>query len=96
MSPSETAAQVRVLAEAGVDFIKDDELQSDGPHCPFTQRASAVLQLRLFALTWAAGLQPGAPLCRAHAVDASSAPLELVLKGGQIGSEDFFAVARGR
>src|ERR1700761_7597821 len=43
MSPEDTAAQVRVLADAGIDFIKDDELQSDGPHCPFAERAAAVL-----------------------------------------------------
>jgi ribulose-bisphosphate carboxylase large chain len=43
MTPEQTAAQVKMLIEAGVDFIKDDELQSDGPHCPFDQRASAVL-----------------------------------------------------
>jgi len=42
MTPEQTAAQVRMLAEAGVDFIKDDELQSDGPHCPFEQRMAAV------------------------------------------------------
>jgi ribulose-bisphosphate carboxylase large chain len=45
MSPAETAAQVRTLAEAGIDFIKDDELQSDGPHCPFEARATAVLRI---------------------------------------------------
>jgi ribulose-bisphosphate carboxylase large chain len=45
MSPQQTAAQVKILAEAGVDFIKDDELQSDGPHCPFDQRAHAVLRV---------------------------------------------------
>lgn len=45
MSPEETAAQVRVLAEAGIDFIKDDELQTDGPHCPFEQRTTAVLRV---------------------------------------------------
>lgn len=45
LSPDETAAQVRVLAEAGVDFIKDDELQADGPHCPFDQRVPAVLRV---------------------------------------------------
>jgi ribulose-bisphosphate carboxylase large chain len=45
MTPEETAAQVRTLAEAGIDFIKDDELQSDGPHCPFVQRATAVLRV---------------------------------------------------
>jgi ribulose-bisphosphate carboxylase large chain len=42
MTPEQTAAQVRMLAEAGVDFIKDDELQADGPHCPFEDRLAAV------------------------------------------------------
>lgn len=42
MSPEATAAQVKVLAEAGIDFIKDDELQTDGPHCPFVERITAV------------------------------------------------------
>jgi len=45
MSPEETASQVRVLAEAGIDFIKDDELQSDSPSCPFKERATAVLRV---------------------------------------------------
>jgi ribulose-bisphosphate carboxylase large chain len=45
MTPEQTAAQVSILAEAGVDFIKDDELQSDGPHCPFEKRLSAVLRV---------------------------------------------------
>lgn len=50
MSPQATAEQVRVLAEAGIDFIKDDELQTDGPQCPFMQRVSAVMRvLRAFA-----------------------------------------------
>lgn len=41
-TPEATAEQVRILAEAGIDFIKDDELQSDGPHCPFKDRVIAV------------------------------------------------------
>ena len=45
MSPEATAAQVRTLVEAGIDFIKDDELQSDGPHCPFNERVSAVFDV---------------------------------------------------
>jgi ribulose-bisphosphate carboxylase large chain len=45
MSPETTAEQVRVLAEAGIDFIKDDELQSDGPHCPFDERVTAVMHV---------------------------------------------------
>lgn len=44
MGPEQTAAQVRMLAEAGIDFIKDDELQADGPHCPFDRRIAAVLR----------------------------------------------------
>jgi ribulose-bisphosphate carboxylase large chain len=50
MTPEQTSAQVRILAEAGVDFIKDDELQADGPHCPFEQRLAAVMRvLNVFA-----------------------------------------------
>jgi ribulose-bisphosphate carboxylase large chain len=44
MGPEQTATQVRMLAEAGIDFIKDDELQADGPHCPFNERITAVLR----------------------------------------------------
>jgi ribulose-bisphosphate carboxylase large chain len=42
MSPEATAAQVTLLAGAGIDFIKDDELQTDSPHCPFVERVTAV------------------------------------------------------
>lgn len=41
--PQETAALVKELCEAGIDFIKDDELQSDGPACPFDERVKAVM-----------------------------------------------------
>jgi ribulose-bisphosphate carboxylase large chain len=42
-SPRETAELVGVLCRAGIDFIKDDELQADGPACPFADRARAVM-----------------------------------------------------
>ena len=45
LSPEATAAQVAVLVEAGIDFIKDDELQADGPHCPFADRLRAVMKV---------------------------------------------------
>jgi ribulose-bisphosphate carboxylase large chain len=45
LSPEATADLVRTLADAGVDFIKDDELQADGPHCPFDQRLAAVMRV---------------------------------------------------
>jgi ribulose-bisphosphate carboxylase large chain len=34
---------VRVLAEAGIDFIKDDELMADPPHAPFDARVDAIM-----------------------------------------------------
>ena len=43
LSPAETAELVRALCAGGIDFIKDDELQSDGPHCPFEARVKAVM-----------------------------------------------------
>ncbi len=43
LSPAETAALVQQLVEGGIDFIKDDELQADGPHCPFAERVEAVM-----------------------------------------------------
>jgi ribulose-bisphosphate carboxylase large chain len=45
LSPEETAQQVRELVAGGVDFIKDDELQADGPHCPFDERVRAVMRV---------------------------------------------------
>lgn len=47
----------------------------------------AARELGISALTFAAPLGRGAPLCRAYGWPGD---LELVLKGGQIGSEDFF------
>ncbi len=54
----------------------------------------AVAQLGLSALTFAAPLTPGAPLCRAWAPGSPLDGLELVLKGGQIGPDNFFAMVR--
>lgn len=42
------------------------------------------------ALTVVAGLRPGAPLCRAWSDDARRDGLELVLKGGQMGTPAFY------
>jgi uncharacterized protein YgbK (DUF1537 family) len=55
----------------------------------------AVQQLGAYALTWAAELDPGAPLCRAWSDEPAIDGLELVLKGGQIGGVDFFGRVRG-
>lgn len=43
LSAADTAALAGRLAEAGIDFIKDDELQANGPHCPLADRVRAVM-----------------------------------------------------
>ena len=45
LGPEETADLVRTLAQAGIDFVKDDELQANGPHCPFEERVRAVMRV---------------------------------------------------
>ena len=45
LSPAATAELVRKLVNSGIDFIKDDELQADGPHCPFADRLHAVMSV---------------------------------------------------
>lgn len=45
LSPRQTADLVRELGEAGIDFIKDDELMANPPHCPLSERVAAVMQV---------------------------------------------------
>jgi len=41
----QTADLVRTLADAGIDFIEDDELQANGPNCPFDERVHKVMRV---------------------------------------------------
>jgi ribulose-bisphosphate carboxylase large chain len=43
LSAAATGEIVEALVEGGIDFIKDDELQADGPHCPFSERLAEVM-----------------------------------------------------
>ncbi|MBI5425234.1 MAG: ribulose-bisphosphate carboxylase large subunit family protein [Opitutae bacterium] len=45
LSPAQTAEMVRVLVEAGIDFVKDDELMADPPHSPFDARVDAIMRV---------------------------------------------------
>jgi len=45
LSPQQTADLVKVLCEAGIDFIKDDELMANPPHSPFEQRVDAIMRV---------------------------------------------------
>lgn len=44
-NPQETAQLTKLLVEAGIDFIKDDELQADSPYCPFEMRVREVMKV---------------------------------------------------
>lgn len=43
LSPQQTATLVRTLLEAGVDFIKDDELIANPPYSPLAERVRTVM-----------------------------------------------------
>jgi ribulose-bisphosphate carboxylase large chain len=45
LSPAQTAELVDTLIEAGIDFIKDDELMADPPHSRFDDRVDAVMRV---------------------------------------------------
>lgn len=45
LSPAETADLVAQVVEAGVDFIKDDELIADPPYSPVKDRVEAVMDV---------------------------------------------------
>jgi len=62
--------------------------------CGGDTSSHAVQQLGIHALTWAANIAPGGPLCRAHS-DGPLDGMEVVLKGGQVGGADFFDLVRG-
>ena len=45
LTPLQTAELVKTLAEAGIDFIKDDELMANPPHSPFNMRLRLVMEV---------------------------------------------------
>ena len=45
MTPQQTAELVKILCEAGIDFIKDDELMANPPHSPFSERVDAIMRV---------------------------------------------------
>jgi len=62
--------------------------------CGGDTSSHAVQQLGCYALTALQPTQPGAPLCGLHTDDPRLDNLEIVLKGGQIGSKNFFELVR--
>ena len=68
------------LCAAGLDFVKDDELQGDGPSCPFEDRARAVAGYFVVAHLGFSAV----PLVVGLAVDGLGAGLALALALGAL------------
>lgn len=45
LTPHQTAEMVQTLGEAGIDFIKDDELLSSSANSPFDERVKAIMKV---------------------------------------------------
>ena len=45
LTPEQTADLVQTLCDAGLDFVKDDELQTNAPHSPLAARVAAVMRV---------------------------------------------------
>ena len=56
----------------------------------------ALRELEVHALTVALPLpqSPGSPLCHVHRSGGAGTPLQIALKGGQVGGDDYFEVIR--
>jgi uncharacterized protein YgbK (DUF1537 family) len=54
----------------------------------------AASMLGIDALTAIAPVAPGSPLCRAHSTEPTRDGLQIALKGGQVGGDDFFCAVR--
>jgi ribulose-bisphosphate carboxylase large chain len=74
LSVAETATRARLLGEAGLDFLKDDELLADQAHAPLEHRAEAVARA-LDDVLWATGRRP------IFAFNVSSDDLDQVVAG---------------
>jgi len=89
LSAERTGILVGHLALAGIDFVKDDELQSDGPACPFKDRVRAVMRRVNDAAD-----KTGKKTMVAFNLTGEIDGLEVALKGGQMGSKAFFIEAK--
>lgn len=45
LTVAQTAELVKTLVEAGIDFLKDDELMANPPHSPFDERVNAIMRV---------------------------------------------------
>jgi uncharacterized protein YgbK (DUF1537 family) len=97
-SASLRTARPGELARATADFIKRVVDRQAAGAAPLRRlgvaggdtSSLAAKALDIWALSFAGVLAPGVTLCRAHSSDSRLQGLELMLKGGQMGSPDIF------
>ncbi|MEX1663715.1 RuBisCO large subunit C-terminal-like domain-containing protein [Thioclava sp. 15-R06ZXC-3] len=101
-TPEQTADLAEELAQAGLDFIKDDELQAASPSCPFEARVDAVMD-RLHRHADRVGTLPMFAFNLTGEVDDMLRRRDYVLKAGgscvmmtlnAVGLSGFMAVSR--
>lgn len=86
LDTSKVAAATGVLLRAIMNEAKVARLVVAGGDTS----TSAIRSLDLWGLSYRSPCTPGAPLCRAHSDDSRLDGLDIVLKGGQMGTPDFF------
>lgn len=89
----DTARLSGALGQLLADLVRDEGLTRAAIAGGDTS-SYATARLGAVALTVAGTLAPSVPLLHAHLPDPSLPPLELVLKGGQMGRRDLFATIR--
>lgn len=91
--PASATESVAIATGALLRSIVDAAPLSRLIVCGGDTSSLAIRALDLWGLSYRAPMVPGAPLCRAHSDDARLDRLDIILKGGQMGPPDFFAMA---
>ena len=81
LTPEQTAVLIRELGEAGIDFIKDDELMADPPHSPLALRVEYAMR-EINALADRTGRKPMYAVNITDDLDAMQRHYDTVLKAG--------------
>jgi ribulose-bisphosphate carboxylase large chain len=81
LSPEDTAATVKVLAEAGIDFVKDDELMGSTANSPFEKRVDAIMDV-LIAMLIKQARKSCMPLISAGDIDDMLRRYEKIVTSG--------------
>jgi uncharacterized protein YgbK (DUF1537 family) len=76
---------LRVLHKKSLQRI----LIAGGDTSSYVARALGIIAVEMLA-----PLTPGAPVCKAYSNDEHVQGIELVFKGGQLGTEDYFSIVR--